>query len=589
MIKKFTGVILLLIMLCCSILLSKTYSKYLLSKSVNGQIELFSNCEDRGITNLAECLILRDTSANGNNVEAAKLAISNKKTSLDTTADDATIPAIAPQTKYVKTVKNVVNSEGIFSSTYKYTFSSGYTFDEYTGMYTLNSGYVMDYLDSKYIGYYTCAPNASVSIKCSEMYQVKNFEIVNSSVNTIYKLTEADVYSYKTTELFSSDQGLYATEDNYGTSYYYRGAVDNNYVSYAGFIWKIVRINGDGSIRLIYNGNSTSSTGVDTGIAATYFSDVIDDPTYVGYMYGKDFALKEQFSENEKSNFISASQTTLYYFADSYEFDSSTEKFNLAGNFFRGTWPDNYEKIISDYPYTCLSLSKSGKCNFVVKALEYVSNGTMKANYVSYSSKSYDSTLTNTNDSYIKTVIDSWYENNILNVKDSNDNSYSNYLNDTIFCNDRSLYSGDGYSLHFATVYGVRNRTGSTIYKASPSLICSQFADKFTVSSSSGNGALSYPIGLISADEAMFAGGLPNVVNENYYLNNGVTNYTMTPFRFYPQYVGAAIMSIHGDGRVGSGLARVTRNVRPVINLKSDVKIISGDGMAANPFIISIN
>ena len=46
--------------------------------------------------------------------------------------------------------------------------------------------------------------------------------------------------------------GLYMTEDDEGESYYYRGAVKNNYVSFAGFIWRIIRRNGDGSVRLIY-------------------------------------------------------------------------------------------------------------------------------------------------------------------------------------------------------------------------------------------------------------------------------------------------------------------------------------------------
>ena len=47
--------------------------------------------------------------------------------------------------------------------------------------------------------------------------------------------------------------GMYATTDQDGTTYYYRGAVDNNYVDFAGYTWRIMRINGDGTIRLILN------------------------------------------------------------------------------------------------------------------------------------------------------------------------------------------------------------------------------------------------------------------------------------------------------------------------------------------------
>ena len=47
--------------------------------------------------------------------------------------------------------------------------------------------------------------------------------------------------------------GLYKTEDDEGTSYYFRGAVENNYVKFADMVWRIVRINGDGTIRLLQN------------------------------------------------------------------------------------------------------------------------------------------------------------------------------------------------------------------------------------------------------------------------------------------------------------------------------------------------
>ena len=55
--------------------------------------------------------------------------------------------------------------------------------------------------------------------------------------------------------------GIYEITDNLGTAYYYRGDVENNYVKFAGFYWRIIRINGDGSIRLIYDGTSAHANG----------------------------------------------------------------------------------------------------------------------------------------------------------------------------------------------------------------------------------------------------------------------------------------------------------------------------------------
>ena len=91
--------------------------------------------------------------------------------------------------------------------------------------------------------------------------------------------------------------------DDYGTSYYFRGNVTNNYVKFAGFYWRIIRINGDGSIRMIYagdadvidglsnkeevlaNGYDDASTGY-TQIGTSAYNSSYNDNAYVGYMYG---------------------------------------------------------------------------------------------------------------------------------------------------------------------------------------------------------------------------------------------------------------------------------------------------------------
>ena len=64
--------------------------------------------------------------------------------------------------------------------------------------------------------------------------------------------------------------------DDYGTSYYFRGNVKDNYVSFADKIWRIVRINGDGSVRLV----------LDSSAGTSAFNTNFDDNAYVGYMYG---------------------------------------------------------------------------------------------------------------------------------------------------------------------------------------------------------------------------------------------------------------------------------------------------------------
>ena len=105
----------------------------------------------------------------------------------------------------------------------------------------------------------------------------------------------------------SSEKVLASINDDYGTSYYFRGAVENNYVEYANMCWRIVRITGDGSIKLVlYNYNGLTSTnnipasstpcnvtGDDLAFARydgtnylSHFNDKYNDNAYVGFMYG---------------------------------------------------------------------------------------------------------------------------------------------------------------------------------------------------------------------------------------------------------------------------------------------------------------
>ena len=93
-----------------------------------------------------------------------------------------------------------------------------------------------------------------------------------------------DVMSGETTDGY-----LCSAPDAYGTSYYFRGNVSNNYVKFAGFYWRIIRINGDGSLRLIYDGTSIHSNGEtssDRQIGNSAYNEGNDDNAYVGYMYG---------------------------------------------------------------------------------------------------------------------------------------------------------------------------------------------------------------------------------------------------------------------------------------------------------------
>ena len=368
-------------------------------------------------------------------------------------------------------------------------------------------------------------------------------------------------------QVATTDEGLFMTEDDDRSSYYYRGAVKNNYVSFAGFMWRIIRQNGDGSIRLIYSGKTTSDTGADTTIGMSQYNNKYWDPTYEGYKYNENFSLHEN---NETTIYNWFTNTTKYSFGTSYTFDESTKKFTLTGDIKQLTWKDNHDEIVNNNLYSCLETT----CNVIYKITGYSDDNMMIVQPISYGSDSYADAVTNTTNSTIKTTLDTWYKNNMT--------AYTSYLADTAFCNDRSVTSGTGYLTSPTTTYGAYSRlTGAK----SPTLKCSKENDKFKVSSL--NGKLDYPVALITADEVAMAGSRYNTVNDNYYLYTGQYIWTLSPSYFISSGSISYVFGILPSGglsdwvSVGYSLA-----VRPVINLRSDVQITKGDGTALNPYVI---
>ena len=377
------------------------------------------------------------------------------------------------------------------------------------------------------------------------------------------------------TKVATTDEGLYMAEDDEGESYYYRGAVKNNYVSFAGFIWRIIRRNGDGSIRLIYSGKSTSDTGDAVTIGTSVFNDKYWDSTYVGYKYNEDFSLHESNGTTEYNWFTN---TQKYNFGTGYTFDQSTKKFTLTGNIKELTWNDNHDEIVNNNLYSCLNTS----CNVVYKVTGYKDTTTMIVQPISYSSNSLLSAQTNKTDSPIKTTLDNWYKTSLT--------SYNDKLADETFCSDRSITSGSGYLTTPSTFYGAYNRLQD---RKTPSLKCSQNNDKFKMSNEGAK--LDYPVGLILADEVALAGGRGYYnggysPNSNYYLYNGKYYWTLSPsvFNSYSSYACVWTVMPSGGLYPWNGVAD-SISVRPVISLRADTLITKGDGSSLNPFVVSEN
>ncbi len=365
----------------------------------------------------------------------------------------------------------------------------------------------------------------------------------------------------------TTDEGLFMAEDDEGESYYYRGAVNNNYVSFAGFTWRIIRRNGDGSVRMIYAGKSTSDTGEAVTIGNSGFNGKYWDSTYVGYKYNEDFELHEN---NGTTGYDWFTNTQKYNYGTGYTFDASTKKFTLTGTIKQLTWKDNHDEIVKSQLYSCLNTS----CNVVYKVTGYSNDTTMIVKPISYSSKSLATAQTNNTNSAIKTTIDNWYKNNLI--------AYTSKLADETFCNDRSIARGTGYKTDSYTYYGSYNRNAD---RKTPSLKCAQANDKFKVSSASAK--LDYPVALITADEMAMAGGVLDTANTNYYLYNGQYQWSLSPGYFISYSSQANVWYVLPSGSLYP-YYYVTNSygARPVINLKADTLITKGDGTALNSYVV---
>ena len=192
----------------------------------------------------------------------------------------------------------------------------------------------------------------------------------------------------------------------------------------------------------------------------------------------------------------------------------------------------------------------------------------------------------------MKITLDNWYKTNIY------DKNLESYLVNQTFCNDRSISQkswsiGDGYTLNKTTLY-------SPYYRITTSreitLICQNSSDKFTLKTTSlssikgtsgyGNNALDYPVGLMTADEIVLAGGKYNVMNTKYYLYNGYYNWTLSASYFNTNDAYSFMWLMTPSGSIDHNSPTSVLGVRPVINLSSETLLTGGSGTENDPYIV---
>ena len=246
---------------------------------------------------------------NGGNVRCNAIFTTKVPTLAETilASNEVKTPLTTPGKEVSAHTKDDVESQTTsVSSTYQayyFTYGTGYTANgskfNLTGTAVTADTYANSY--SSLVGKYFVSSSASSngSSTAGTMKTTTNL----SSVYYVVSATSSS-YTYKqiTSNKNTTEALLASTEDDYGTSYYFRGAVKNNYVQFANKCWRIVRVNGDGSVKLVLHNDNTSSSSSPCAASnnsttaafarysgSTYntaFNSSYNDNAYVGFMYG---------------------------------------------------------------------------------------------------------------------------------------------------------------------------------------------------------------------------------------------------------------------------------------------------------------
>mgnify|MGYP004661540199 CR=1 FL=1 len=400
-----------------------------------------------------------------------------------------------------------------FPSTYKdyyITYGTGYTIDKNTGKFSLTgvstckfsecySNLSEKYISTSYTTYLSETDTQKESSNLSEILMIKSISVQTSSIGICGTIM--------TTTTYGIEKVLSKTEDDYGTSYYYRGVVENNYVNFAGMCWRIVRVSGDGSIKLILedqdntctssNGNTTTTSGLITNFGYTEYA----------------------------VNTLTATDGT-----------TNSSKLELMNYLKGGT--DNDRSMATAFK------------NFQIETLK---------NYLSYL-KSGDWCL--------------------------NDKAYATKTDNTTPLTSQEILDKriKGIAYYYDSYVRLE---GKTIKE--PTLKCNG-----TNMMKFGDGTTNMYVGTLTADEVAYAGGSTTGKHAGYYYISGKIP-LLSPSYIVVANDGSLSMNyqmvyyVSGDATISSTNLHYISSLyfKPSINLKSGIKITSGDGTKEKPYEIA--
>ena len=332
--------------------------------------------------------------------------------------------------------------------------------------------------------------------------------------------------------------------------------LDKNNVIFANYCWQILRTTDTGGVKLIYNGTikngKCNNTGRDSVILTTEYN--LENrvaPAYVGYMYNPNEVLLGSYSFQLLSDVLYGND--VVYENGQYTLINTSSSIDATHHF---TCKDSTTtcSTVRFYFFTGYVFGFQGGYCYIE-----LSNGKM-VNQVLHSM--IDADNINQVSSNLKNKVDEWYQQKMT--------AYTSKLEDTIFCNDRSITSYGGWNKDTSLGARIKYRNDDVIYDLS----CPNITDQFSLANEKAQ--LTYPVGIITVPEA-------NLSNNWKIKKVGSDYFTISPNRFeYTSY----IKNINSSGSQNSGGITNRWGVRPVISLAPGTKYGQGDGSKNNPYII---
>lgn len=443
-------------------------------------------------------------------------------------------------TKYISNKKDLVKRQDILNVTtmkiaddYNYYYSDEYIYDSENARYRLESAEQYAWIDNynNLVGKYTCK-NTSKNGNCQTLYYV-----IKTDENTLYciPLSMGSGKLDKGNEL-SITVGSDAIENLDGTYTLVDPVVINK------IDW--------------YN---------DYSVYKNYFTCGSNEETCVDMRY-------LAFTTNQAFTYLERNE--VFKYGKSFKYDGKNYILEDTIDVFK----HNQTNILRYNHYTCFN--KSGICED--GKIYYVHNtGDTWLRYIELTDgKSVDDAKAemllnsdvNTDDSVLKKAIDYWYSNNMV--------EYTEFLEDTVWCNDRSIGNLNPNGWNFNGGYTSSNIVFNANWN-SKSLACNTVNDRFTVSNETGNGALKYPVATITRNEQDLA------ISKESPLRSGSVYWVMTPYGYTAE--SAFIYIVLGNGSFSNYGAFSYAGVRPSVSLRADIEYLSGDGSETLPYIIDID